>query len=601
MTPQTIDTVETEWQFESPDLERVLAWLAAQPAHAPLTFVPTRDRVQVDAYYDTDDWRLHRAGFSLRSRRAPSTEAGAESYELTLKGLERTGEGSATSRREITQSVAVAGLEALATAGAGPVVDRLRLVAGGHALRQLFEVRTRRRTHEVRTRQGTLPGAGSRVAVVELDETTITPVHTEPVTLRRVEIEIEGAPDATATADIESFIDAMARDCELEPAATSKFEAGIAAAGFDPNGTLDFGPVARDAGDGASAFAYAWLRVHWNAFLHHEPGTRLGEDIEALHQMRVATRRLRATLGLFRDQLPPVMAQLRNELQWVGHELGAVRDLDVQIENLESLRAAAGWEDASALAPLVEVIERERREERHRLIALLDSARYDALVRDMSAALRVGSGEPGTDVFAHAAPILRKRFRQVRRDGGAISPDSAPTEYHALRIRAKRMRYSLELFGELFGRPAGRMTSVVKTLQDLLGEHQDAEVALHRLREMVVKHRAGLPAETLVAIGELRERHRVEAHALRSQFPEAFAAFLQTWRPLKRVIQARTPQRAKDEAGASSTDREQGREAMPWDPPGASESDGGSSGPGVARPVEDESPLARMRQLFQRD
>src|SRR5690606_27761186 len=123
------------------------------------------------------------------------------------------------------------------------------------------------------------------------------------------------------------------------------------------------------------------------AFILHAPGTRVGEDIEALHQMRVSTRRLRATIRVFDAILPPAMEHFRDELQWVGHELGAVRDLDVQIEGLERLRAASSWEDAAALRPLIEVIEGERREERVRLLELLDSPRFDALVAEFSAAL----------------------------------------------------------------------------------------------------------------------------------------------------------------------------------------------------------------------
>src|SRR5690606_18087206 len=110
------------------------------------------------------------------------------------------------------------------------------------------------------------------------------------------------------------------------------------AASLVPSAVLDFGSQQRDPDGGAAEYAYAWLREQWAAFILHAPGTRVGEDIEALHQMRVSTRRLRATIRVFDAILPPAMEHFRDELQWVGHELGAVRDLDVQIEGLERLR-----------------------------------------------------------------------------------------------------------------------------------------------------------------------------------------------------------------------------------------------------------------------
>lgn len=595
------DAVETEWQFEAGDLERVAGWLAAQPGHAPLSFVPTQDRVQVDRYYDTADWRLYYAGFSLRRRQSGSAT------ELTLKGLERSAAGGvagATSRREITQSVEGEELSALASGGsAGAVADRVRLITGGHPLRLLFDVRTRRRTYEVRR----AVRDEARIAVVELDETTIAPPHGTPATLSRVEVELDGrvgASGVSGTADVEAFVAAMARDCFLRPAATSKFVAGLAAAGHDPYSAMDFGPTTHEALPGlpldAAGFAYAWLRRHWAAFLRHEPGTRLAEEIEPLHQMRVSTRRLRATIALFAEVLPPVMSHLRDELRWVGHELGAVRDLDVQIDALERLRAVGGWEDASALAPLVEVMERDRRAERERLLALLDSTRYDGLVEDMSAALRAGppADRVRVDVLGYGEPILKKRYRRLRAAGRRLTATSPAVEYHALRIVAKRFRYSLELFGELYGKPAERMTAAVRTLQDLLGEHQDAEVAMQRLRALVSRH-PELPPETLVAIGELRERYRTQEAGYRDRFPRAYRGVVSTARPLQRAIASRRPEAPPPADTEAALDAP----AAPLEasaPPAVAERQPAAIPPPPS-PVDEGAPLSRMRQLFHRD
>jgi CHAD domain-containing protein len=330
--------------------------------------------------------------------------------------------------------------------------------------------------------------------------------------------------------------------------------------------------------------------------------------------MRVATRRLRATIALFADLLPPVLSHLRDELRWVGHELGAVRDLDVQIEALERLRANAAWEDASALAPLVAVVEADRRAEREQLLALLRSARYDVLVSDMSATLRAGppADREQVDVFAYATPILERQFRRLRSDGRLLTETALAAEYHALRIVAKRFRYSLELFGELYGKPAERMTAAVRALQDLLGEHQDAEVATQRLRALVSRHR-DLPPETLVAIGELRERYRTQALIYRERFPRAFRDVRASGRALRRAIASHRIQAALPElAELAEPELVAPEEALPSVvemsvdavPPRPALPASGSRGdtPMAAPPrTEDGTPLSRMRQLFHRD
>ncbi len=592
------EQIETEWQFDADDLDRVRAWLEAQPEHAPLRFALRRDAEQVDSYHDTADWRLFFAGYSLRRRRR------GESFEVTLKSLDHATDGL-VSRREISEASEDGSLPA----AAGPVSDRVRLIAGRVPLGRLFEVRTRRRSY-------TVDRGGRTIAHVELDETTIAPQTAPATTFRRVEVETTGGAPGP---DLESFVQAMRYANHLVPTTTSKFEAGLGAAALDPNTSLDFGPT--EHAPHAVEFAYARLREQWAGFLRHTPGTRLGEDIEALHQMRVATRRLRATIRVFDAVLPSVFQELRSELQWVGHELGAVRDLDVQIEGLQQLRAASSWEDAAALRPLIEVIEDERRGERRRLIELMDSDRFEALVARFSSTLRLGppAGAAAPEVHVYASPILEGRFARVRKDGRKLRPKSPPAEYHALRIRAKRLRYSLEIFGELYAKPAERMTATLKTLQDMLGEHQDAEVGIERLRAIVARSGRDLPPETLVAIGALMERHRQRAVELRAEFARDFRAVLDRWRPLSRAIAAERPAPAAVPAAAAGKPRTAvvaGDEPRTTEPQPAVEQSPEDAAPAPPAPapaawapppsrstsdVDGDGTLSRMRHLFHRD
>lgn len=493
--------------------------------------------------------------------------------------------------------------------------DRVRTIAGRAPLGRLFEVRTHRRSYAVR--EGGEDGA--TVAQVELDETTVAPQTLPATTFRRVEVEMTGG--VAPSADVESFVQAMSYANHLAPTSTSKYEAGLRAASLDPSAVLDFGSEARDPAAGAADYAYAWLREQWAAFLQHAPGTRLGEDIEALHQMRVSTRRLRATIRVFDAVLPASFASFRDELQWVGHELGAVRDLDVQIDGLEELRANSSWEDAAALRPLIDVIAGERRDERVRLIELMDSPRYDALVAGLSAALRQGPpfGAPAPEVHAYAEPILRKRFKRVSRDGRRLTSESPAAEYHDLRIRAKRLRYSLEVFGELYGKPAERMASALKTLQDMLGDHQDAEVGIARLHAIVASHGHELPPATLVAVGRLIEQSRAQEQTLRADFPEDFERVVDRWRPLGRVASQRAESEAppqREDGAAPEPEEERGQPpepsaaattsaTLPSEPAyrgeGAPRSPAPSAPLDVRTEVGEAATLSRMRQLFHRE
>ncbi len=603
---------ETEWQFDVDDLARVRAWLEAQPAHAPLRFVLVKDTEQVDSYFDTADWRLFFAGYSLRRRRRD------DRFEVTLKSLARASDGP-ISRTEINEASADG--EIPAPDGApGPVSDRVRTIAGRAPLGRLFEVRTHRRSYAVR--EG--GDGGATVAQVELDETTVAPQTLPATTFRRVEVEMAGG--VAPSADVESFVQALRYANHLTPTTTSKYEAGLRAASLDPSAVLDFGSEERDPSAGATAYAYAWLREQWAAFLRHAPGTRIGEDIEALHQMRVSTRRLRATIRVFDTVLPVSFEGFRDELQWVGHELGAVRDLDVQIEGLDQLRATSTWEDAAALRPLIDVIEGERRVERERLIELMDSSRYDALVTGLSAALRqsLPFGTPSLDVHAYAEPILAKRYQRVRRDGQRLTEESPAAAYHDLRIRAKRLRYSLEVFGELYGKPAERMTASLKALQDMLGEHQDAEVGIARLHAIVAAHGHELPPATLVAVGRLIEQFRRQEDALRADFPDDFERVRGRWRPLARIVSqlAKPKAPAPREVLAPEVPSGHPDPAPPVEPPsGASAEPSASPAPGWRAadaggawrsPAPSTPPevrtdpgaagtLSRMRQLFHRE
>lgn len=532
------ELIEVEWQFDAPDLGAVERWLRSQPLHAALKFVPQDERVQVDEYLDSEDWRVHRAGYTLRVRRS------AGKAEATLKSFSVADEGPRR-RLEVNQSLADGADD---PAGApGPVGDRLALLLGSRPLRPLFTIETRRQPFLIQQ-------DGRTLAVLTLDEAAVHGApEQEPI--RRVEVE-EAYPGAMTR--IGQFIDALRASTGLQLATQSKFESGLRVAGLMPSLAFDLGPVVAGGHATAGEFGFVALRRYMADMLAHEPGTRLGEDPEELHQMRVATRRLRAAMSTFRPVLPAELLALSEELRWVAGALGEVRDLDVHIESLEAAQRVAEWDEGTALGPLIEIVRESHAGARGRLLAALDSPRYDALVRQMTVLLLAGPSEQQAEamqpVRLFAGPVLLRRYKRLRREADALTPQSEPAAYHAVRIRAKRLRYSVEFFSSLYGRPAARVTAATRGVQDLLGEHQDSDVATAWLRDLVHGRGRSLPPDTLFVMGQLVERHRARMHELRRQWPETFGRLRASWKPLHRAIEASgaRPDEADGDAGEAA-------------------------------------------------
>ncbi len=197
------------------------------------------------------------------------------------------------------------------------------------------------------------------------------------------------------------------------------------------------------------------MREQFAIFLAHEPGTRLGEDPGELHDMQVASRRLRTAMRLFEEALPTRAGKLRDEPRWIARTLGEVRDLDVQPERLEGWISKVAPEDREPLGALVTVLEEQRAKARKRMLRAFDSRRYTRFVEGFIAFLERG---PSRRSKAARRPILdvapdqvRRRYRRVRKIGDLITEESPAEDYHKLRKRGKRLRYALEFFHDVYG------------------------------------------------------------------------------------------------------------------------------------------------------
>jgi len=240
-----------------------------------------------------------------------------------------------------------------------------------------------------------------------------------------------------------------------------------------------------------------------------DPKIRAGSDADPIHDARVATRRLRSDLKTLEPYLAPV-ERLREELGWLGGLLGAVRDLDVLVERMGARIRELPDADRGASAPILAMLEDDRRRCRSELLEGLRSERYLELLDELIGASRTPPMADPTD-HRRARPLLRRVIRKAwRRTARAVDrldrspPDAA---LHEIRKRAKRARYAAELGRDVFGKPAGRFAKRLTDVQDGLGELQDAVVAEERLRSLRLPNDSTFVAGVLVC-GERAARAR---------------------------------------------------------------------------------------------
>jgi CHAD domain-containing protein len=252
------------------------------------------------------------------------------------------------------------------------------------------------------------------------------------------------------------------------------------------------------------------------ALLAHEPGTRTGQDIEDLHQMRVAVRRMRATLKAAQPLLDTAWADdLRAELGWLGGALGPVRDLDVLLLRLHREIAGLPTAEQSAGGVLLDALERERTAARAAMLDALTTPRYFALLERLADTVRapLPAPAPGDAAEPGLVDLVRAEARKLRRAVARAGDDPADEVLHALRIRGKRVRYTGELVApSLRGTPAGRsvkrLLTATTALQEVLGDHQDACVAEQRIRELLDGPANDVCAAFVAGRLVERERHR---------------------------------------------------------------------------------------------
>jgi len=255
------------------------------------------------------------------------------------------------------------------------------------------------------------------------------------------------------------------------------------------------------------------LRQHLDIIRAHDPGTRLGEDPEELHLMRVGVRRLRAILRAARPMFQAeAVAALRTQLAWLSDALGARRDLDVMQARLIGELIDLSPVERRAGRRLVRRLDEARTAAGLELLKVLDDERYPALLGRIESFI---ADPPITEEDVSLDELAAREFKKLRKAVDALPETPTDADLHVVRIKVKRARYATELATPVAGARAERFATKAKRLQDILGDHQDAVVAEEYLRNLV----RDLPGRraTFVA-GRLVERQRARRLAARAKF-----------------------------------------------------------------------------------
>ncbi|MCW5891315.1 MAG: CHAD domain-containing protein [bacterium] len=252
-------------------------------------------------------------------------------------------------------------------------------------------------------------------------------------------------------------------------------------------------------------------------------------DVEGVHQLRVATRRIRVALRLFERFLPAAtVAALMDGFAELGRGIGSVRDLDVLAAAIAAGAERLDPAARRALPPLADYVAAERVRALEALRVRLGTPRVRRL---LARAEKLGATGPrGAPVrLAEVAPaVTRPLLRGVERRGRALASRDAVAKasdeaLHELRVRVKRLRYACEALAGLDPEAMGPVVARLVTLQDVLGDHQDAVMQAAWLH--AAAQRTSFPPATLLATGGLLAGLARRARRRRRRFLGAWRRF----------------------------------------------------------------------------
>lgn len=490
----TVPKTEREVKLAAPDafsLARLDAHLGAYLA-APVAF----HRLHT-VYFDSEDLRLTRWGCSLRFRQG-------EGWTLKLPAAGADSPGLARTEHVFPGDASRVPDDALALA-----TPYLR----GAVPRPVAELRTLRASRCVHGE------AGDALAEVVEDDVRVVEGRRVVQRFRQVEIELnDGAEDGM----LDALTDVLRREGAGDPDPTPK---NVVALGERAHARELNAPSLQKNPRGGDLVRAALVQAV-EALVRCDAPLRLGPHPDAVHDARVATRRLRSHLRTFLPLLDrPWACALRDSLRLLTDGFGAARDADVLLARLQRRAQALPTPDQRRIETLLRPFRAARDQAYARVHDLLRDPAYVRVVDEViEAAARprfvARADAPACDIVPALVDDAWKSVRKrVRRRGNPPSD----RELHGIRIKAKRLRYAAEAVAPVAGRRVARIARRAEALQDTLGEQHDAVVACERLRAHDSPPQAAFLAGALVALETLAAQ-------------DARAGWRRRWRRLRRAM-----------------------------------------------------------------
>ena len=446
--------------------------LRSLPELAGCRLTPGRLLHLRDQYFDTSDHRILSGGYAFRLRYQDD-----RTY-YSLKSLGGVS-GSVHRREEIEYDVPEADFDR--SPGdwlPEPLWSILSELTESQPLVNILTIRQER--HE---RRLLAAAEDVEVATVALDNVEI--VQDASTSQRFVELEIELAQDRTEE-ELEPIVAELTRMRGLVPQPASKFERGLAFVSRTMPVEHDGTKVKPDDTIGRAMTKI--LRPLFTKMQDHEQGSYAGVDTEELHDMRVATRRMRTAFWIADPYLDgSELKKVRKGLARTADALGAVRDMDVFRDKTDSYLAEHD-SDLGGFAPLFRVWDVEYIRRRNEMLEHLSSKAYARFKKRFWASLQEGIPDKreAREVAAVLRQVVEERLEAVlRHDTALVKPGQPLSRYHELRIDVKRLRYTLEFFRDVLGDEALMVIEALKVLQDFFGDLQDARVASAHLRAVI--------------------------------------------------------------------------------------------------------------------
>ena len=423
--PTVSSTVEREIKLSVDDRFRL--------PKLPGTAIPRR--LLISTYFDTSRYDLAHAGITLRHR----VERGKQAWQLKLPLMNNRQEVELVDRRPLPPAL---------------FRDLLLLHLGQRELVPVATLRVWRAGVHVHIDRAT-------VADVTLDQVSVMKDGAVLQRFRELEIEQVNGKDR-ALPDLEQQLRrAGAEDHDGHPKLFRALSLAVPGHGSQPEP------------DAPALDHVRWaLARHARWLCAHDPGVRLGREPESLHQMRVATRKLRTVLRAAMPLLiPEWVNSLRDELRWLGELLGPARDLDVQLAYFREESAELDARDRRTLTPFIAHLETQRNNAQDILLSKLKGPRYLDLIR----LLREAPNDPtAIESTATLHDLAKQEFRKLQKVIHQAGDRPNNANIHRIRINTKRARYAAELAESTVGKSATRFIDKTRAVQDLLGLHQDA-------------------------------------------------------------------------------------------------------------------------------